>query len=170
MVTGDFHHTAIAVARGVGMVRPGGQVVIIQAKSERQPLSNAPTQFPSALKSAKSLTAGSRTVRRGVSFAQLTLSPSAASDERAGTLTEGQPTGLERGVFGPRCGAGLTFLLDTKDEELDPVQALTMIAEVCTPLFRINSSPQGLPPAHASTYLESTAQMCVEQGTVSPSL
>ena len=29
MITGDYHHTAIAVARDVGMVRPQGQVVVI---------------------------------------------------------------------------------------------------------------------------------------------
>ena len=29
MITGDYHHTAIAVARDVGMVKPEGQVVII---------------------------------------------------------------------------------------------------------------------------------------------
>ena len=36
MVTGDYHHTAIAVARGVGMLPPGGELIIIQAKSELQ--------------------------------------------------------------------------------------------------------------------------------------
>ena len=163
MVTGDFHHTAIAVARGVGMIRFGGQVVIIQAKSERQPLPKAPAQLPSALKSAKSLTAGSSTVRRGVSFAQSALSPSAASCEKAGTLTDGQTAGLDKGLFGPRYGAGLTFLLDTEDEELDPVQALTMIAEVCSP----NSVVQSLTSRVASglsiaSCIGFTAQMCIE--------
>lgn len=36
MVTGDYHHTAIAVARGVGMLSPEGQLLIIQSKSELQ--------------------------------------------------------------------------------------------------------------------------------------
>ena len=36
MVTGDYQNTAIAVARGVGMIPQGGQVVIIQAKTEKQ--------------------------------------------------------------------------------------------------------------------------------------
>ena len=35
MVTGNYHHTAIAVARGLGIVPQGGQLVIIQAKSEK---------------------------------------------------------------------------------------------------------------------------------------
>ncbi|KAL0030094.1 hypothetical protein WJX79_006699 [Trebouxia sp. C0005] len=31
MITGDYHHTAVAVARDVGMVKPDGQVVVIDA-------------------------------------------------------------------------------------------------------------------------------------------
>ena len=34
MITGDYHHTAIAVARIVGMVRPEGQVVVIDSPHE----------------------------------------------------------------------------------------------------------------------------------------
>ncbi len=29
MITGDYHHTAIAVAKGVGMVQPGSDIVVI---------------------------------------------------------------------------------------------------------------------------------------------
>lgn len=36
MVTGDYHGTAIAVARGVGMVPPDSQLIIIQSKEELQ--------------------------------------------------------------------------------------------------------------------------------------
>lgn len=36
MITGDYHHTAIAVARDVGMVKPGGQVVIIDTATQQQ--------------------------------------------------------------------------------------------------------------------------------------
>lgn len=39
MATGDYHHTALAVARGVGMVPPHSQVIIIQAGQETQPSS-----------------------------------------------------------------------------------------------------------------------------------
>ncbi len=53
MVTGDYHHTAIAVARGVGMVPQGGQLVIIQAKSEKQVLPRMPSRVPPALGAAK---------------------------------------------------------------------------------------------------------------------
>ena len=34
MVTGDYHLTAVAVARGIGMVKSDNQVVIIQSKAE----------------------------------------------------------------------------------------------------------------------------------------
>ncbi len=37
MITGDYHHTAVAVARDVGMVKPGGQVVVIDAAHEEMP-------------------------------------------------------------------------------------------------------------------------------------
>ena len=35
MITGDYQHTAIAVARGVGMIAMDSQVIIMEAKSER---------------------------------------------------------------------------------------------------------------------------------------
>ncbi|KAL0036849.1 hypothetical protein WJX77_002108 [Trebouxia sp. C0004] len=34
MITGDYHHTAIAVAKGVGMVQPGSEVVVIDTIGE----------------------------------------------------------------------------------------------------------------------------------------
>ncbi len=34
-ITGDYQHTAIAVARGVGMIAMDSQVVVMEAKSER---------------------------------------------------------------------------------------------------------------------------------------
>lgn len=36
MLTGDLHHTAIAVARGVGMISPGEQLIIVQSRSGLQ--------------------------------------------------------------------------------------------------------------------------------------
>lgn len=39
MATGDYHYTALAVARGVGMVPPHSQVIIIQTGPETQPSS-----------------------------------------------------------------------------------------------------------------------------------
>ena len=37
MITGDYHHTAVAVARDVGMVKPDGQVVVIDAAHKEVP-------------------------------------------------------------------------------------------------------------------------------------
>ena len=42
MITGDYQHTAIAVARGVGMIAMDSQVVIMEAKSERVASASAP--------------------------------------------------------------------------------------------------------------------------------
>lgn len=36
MVTGDYYHTAIAVAKGVGMVPSDSRLVIIQTQAERR--------------------------------------------------------------------------------------------------------------------------------------
>ena len=95
MATGDYHFTALAVARGVGMIPPSGKVVIIQREQEgtatevqsealtaenissqptAQHMSSAasPATLPSALKTAgKALQSASpaRQITRGVSFA-----------------------------------------------------------------------------------------------------
>jgi magnesium-transporting ATPase (P-type) len=37
MITGDYHHTAIAVARDVGMVKPQGSLIIIDTATQPQP-------------------------------------------------------------------------------------------------------------------------------------
>ena len=55
MLTGDFHQTAIAVARGVGMLLEGSQLVIIQARSELQSTAQAPSHAPPAFDSSPSL-------------------------------------------------------------------------------------------------------------------
>lgn len=36
MITGDYHHTAIAVARDVGMVKPLDQIIIIDTNTRLQ--------------------------------------------------------------------------------------------------------------------------------------
>lgn len=51
MATGDYHHTALAVARGVGMVAPQGQVIIVQHKSEARPAGHSGK--PSSLRSSR---------------------------------------------------------------------------------------------------------------------
>ena len=44
MITGDYHHTAIAVAKGAGMLPPAGKLVIIQAASEAAPAAAEPSR------------------------------------------------------------------------------------------------------------------------------
>ena len=44
MITGDYHHTAIAVAKGAGMVAPAGKLVIIQAASDASPAAAEPSR------------------------------------------------------------------------------------------------------------------------------
>ena len=54
MVTGDYHHTAIAVSRGIGMLTPGKQLVIVQAKSELQITAESPDRASFAFSSINS--------------------------------------------------------------------------------------------------------------------
>ena len=54
MLTGDYHQTAIAVARGVGMLPSSSQLVIIQARSEQQSTAQAPRPVPPAFNSSHS--------------------------------------------------------------------------------------------------------------------
>ena len=53
MVTGDYYHTGIAVARGVGMVPTDRPLVIIQSQAEFCPSTKGLVTMPSALKSPK---------------------------------------------------------------------------------------------------------------------
>ena len=62
MVTGDYHGTGLAVARGVGMVPTDSPVVIIQAQAEFCPSTKGLVTMPSALKSP------SRVANQAVSF------------------------------------------------------------------------------------------------------
>ena len=106
----------IAVARGVGMVSPGGQVVIIQAKAEVNPGGNAPVW--SAMKPHKAaqtdgqtqLSRPGRSFRRSVSFAAEECQPSANEHQ------------------------GLVFHVDNGSmSQDDAMQALTAIAQVSSP-------------------------------------
>ena len=53
MVTGDYHATALAVARGTGMVPTDSPLVIIQSQAEFCPSTKGLVTMPSALKSPK---------------------------------------------------------------------------------------------------------------------
>lgn len=71
MASGDYHHTALAVARGVGMIPAQGRIIIIQTEAETRPATSG--NKASALKSAdKSLQASrpARQMSRAVSFAE----------------------------------------------------------------------------------------------------
>lgn len=72
MATGDYHLTALAVARGVGMVPPQKQVIVIQAEAETRPAAFA--SKASALKAAQSPKSptgkAARQMSRAVSFAE----------------------------------------------------------------------------------------------------
>ena len=46
MITADYHHTAVAVARHVGMVKPQGLVVIIDTATSSQPKLDPPLLTP----------------------------------------------------------------------------------------------------------------------------
>lgn len=106
MVTGDYHHTAIAVARGSGMIPGDSRIVIIQCQVEFKPASRSPA-IPSALKAPKPPSLTSVTPRRAVSF-------HISKGEQEGGCT------------------GLRFLLDNGDafEDGDGLRALTSIAQV----------------------------------------
>ena len=43
MITGDYHHTAVAVARDVGMVKPNGQVVVVDTVHKEVQQHDTPT-------------------------------------------------------------------------------------------------------------------------------
>ena len=61
MLTGDYHYTAIAAARQVGMLGPTSKVVIIQAESEFGPASlseRVPESSPAHVMSQKSVKFG----------------------------------------------------------------------------------------------------------------
>ena len=108
MSTGDYHHTALAVARGVGMVPPQGQGIIIQARSEMSVAVGG--SRASALKPDKPAQQSSPAVptTRSVAFAdQLCTSGCSTEDE------------------------GLVFQADEGGAtQADPVHTLTAIAQV----------------------------------------
>ena len=49
MITGDYHHTAVAVATTVGMVKPDSQVVVIDTLQKELAHSWSPVERPAAL-------------------------------------------------------------------------------------------------------------------------
>lgn len=68
MITGDYHHTGIAVARDVGMLKSHGHVVVIDTTPLVPHLSEAKLLLPPAIKSVTA-SLSRHTVKRSVSFA-----------------------------------------------------------------------------------------------------
>ncbi len=119
MVTGDYHQTAIAVARGAGMIPGDSRVVIIQSQTEIRPSCRHPGCMHSALKCNKSAANTLLTPKRAVSF-----HISKANEQE-------------------RTCEGLKFLLDNGDafEDGDALSALTSIAQV---MLLYNKDPGAL--------------------------
>lgn len=141
MVTGDYHHTAIAVARGAGMIPKGNPMLIIQAKSEsdsllaKQGQSPAVEALPPQYISTKS---GSVSLTDWPDFEKVTRGLPASATTPALVLeppvAASQLEVVNQGVtkaWGQE-DVCLTFTLDSQGHSvnLDPVQALTSIAQV----------------------------------------
>ncbi|DBB06906.1 TPA: hypothetical protein ACH3X3_009562 [Trebouxia sp. C0006] len=59
-ITGDYHHTAIAVAKDVGMVKPGRETVVIDTTQQQQ--QQQPKSSPASSQSASRAAAPNNTV------------------------------------------------------------------------------------------------------------
>ena len=121
MATGDYHHTALAVARGVGMVPSEAQVIIIQKASEAQDLRVADSQDRQY---QQDLLAGTQSLDTSSAPAgQLQLTASAvcfAPEPRA------------QAESSDCAHQGLVFQTDNgSSAEEDGLQALSVIAQVC---------------------------------------
>ncbi len=90
MVTGDYHHTAIAVARGVGMIPPHEHVVIIQTLAEHAGTLSHHLSMDKAEPSIGHMSSVSRkqSIARGVSFAADLLSPTQSLTSLPGEVVQ----------------------------------------------------------------------------------
>lgn len=128
MVTGDYHHTAVAVARGVGMVAQDAQVVIIQSKSEVSPAAHT-KPIVSALKQQ----ANGPHRLRSVSFRLID-----AESEAAGSMRERRSS---TGSVAEQSCEELRFSLCTGDvyRGNGGLSALASIAQVDKPCMQLPS-------------------------------
>ena len=156
MVTGDYHHTAIAVARGAGMIPKGSPMLIIQAQSESDSLLANLGQSPSAGERQGTLlgtactavedllplhinsTSGSVIHQQSSDCNQVTrhlrLSAADSALVPGPAVDASQLEVVKQGVtdaYGQE-HACLTFTLDSQGRSvsLDPIQALTQVAQV----------------------------------------
>ena len=136
MATGDYHHTALAVARGSGMIPPKGQVVIIQKAAK--PTVVGPATKELAAKIAASKTAvGTELKQQTVAKEALKTQTQAVLKRIATTLTANEAlkpqmhTGVKGTTTAVAAHQGLTFHLEnsTVDQD-DALQLLTAIAQV----------------------------------------
>ena len=87
MITGDYQHTAIAVARGVGMIAMDSQVVIVDTKSERA----ASASVPVAQHTAPLTKPGSALQHPGERTASISCQQLMFTLDRGGVCEEAEP-------------------------------------------------------------------------------
>ena len=121
MATGDYHHTALAVARGVGMVPLEGQIIIIQKTSEAQDLRVADSQDRPC---RQDLLAGTQLLD--------TSSAPAGPLQRTASAVSFAPEPRAQAESSDSAHQGLVFQTDNgSSAEEDGLQALSLIAQVC---------------------------------------
>ena len=145
MVTGDYQHTGIAVARGVGMLPKTDPVIIVQVSSEQDRIlpsrsSSWVTHFPGSLAKTVQPTASFRRQlssnphSESSNTNQLAKSPSRKHAWASnGDVAPQQPSeSQETSAASMHSTEKLTFTLDSADcsSRLDPQQALTNLAQV----------------------------------------
>ena len=120
MATGDYHHTALAVARGVGMIPPQGQVIIIHKASETHGLRLANSQSG---RSGQDFLSGMKQLTPFLAPAGLLQRPAHAVSFAVEPQIEAESSESAR--------QGLVFQTDNgSPAEDDALQALTLMAQV----------------------------------------
>ena len=110
MVTGDYHHTAIAVGRLVGMIPGGSPIVILQAKSELG------RQSPQSSSTAQTAILNSNLPRPGIQTITAGHDSSESGDHLVSILDIG-----------------------VNSEDVTFTEALTAIAQVISHLLQLDS-------------------------------
>ena len=120
MATGDYHHTALAVARGVGMIPPQGHVIIVYAASETQDLGLADSK---SRRSKQDLLSDMRPLNTS-------LVPAGPLQQTAHAVSFADEPQLQ--AESQECAhQGLVFQTDNGSPAADSApQALTIIAQV----------------------------------------
>ena len=143
MVTGDYQHTGIAVARGVGMLPKADPVIIVQAKSELTVTNYSQGAAVTSNKILYSGLIGSDHQQGPAGPPQLITAPSSESSpgvdspkSKAHKVAWALPDDTADADVLPSSACelceGLTFSLDSAEglTDLEPLQALTTMAQV----------------------------------------